>query len=135
MPKQRKLYPIEEDNILYLPARVNNNFVFRKYEKPIYIQEDALEHIVDVDPYEYIDQCYEQEPNVSDERTKQVFSEVLTTLTPKEEKVIRMRYYENKPLTEIAAVFSVQQERIRQIEAKALRKLKHPTRSKKLLSA
>lgn len=60
----------------------------------------------------------------------------LSTLTPKEERVIRMRFgigenYDHT-LEEVGQVFEVTRERIRQIEAKALRKLKHPTRSKRL---
>lgn len=63
---------------------------------------------------------------------------VLSTLTPKEEKVLRMRFgiEENKDhtLDEIGQGFDVTRERIRQIEAKALRKLRHPSRIKKLKS-
>ena len=61
---------------------------------------------------------------------------VLDTLTPREEKVIRLRYGidDGKPRTleEVGKEFNVTRERIRQIEAKALRKLRHPSRSKKL---
>ncbi len=63
---------------------------------------------------------------------------VLTTLTPREEKVLRMRFgigekYDHT-LEEVGQDFSVTRERIRQIEAKALRKLRHPSRSKRLKS-
>ncbi len=68
------------------------------------------------------------------EKTK----EVLSTLTPREEKVLKMRFgIEEKAdytLEEVGKVFKVTRERIRQIEAKALRKLRHPSRSKKLKS-
>ena len=61
---------------------------------------------------------------------------VLDTLTPREEKVLRLRYGidDGKPRTleEVGNEFNVTRERIRQIEAKALRKLRHPSRSKKL---
>ncbi len=61
---------------------------------------------------------------------------VLDTLTPREERVLRLRYGldDGKPRTleEVGRVFNVTRERIRQIEAKALRKLRHPSRSKKL---
>ena len=61
---------------------------------------------------------------------------VLDTLTPREEKVLRLRYGldDGKPRTleEVGKEFNVTRERIRQIEAKALRKLRHPSRSKKL---
>ena len=66
---------------------------------------------------------------------EQLFS-VLDTLTPREEKVLRLRYGidDGKPRTleEVGREFNVTRERIRQIEAKALRKLRHPSRSKKL---
>ena len=61
---------------------------------------------------------------------------VIDTLTPREQEVIRQRYGlmdgKQKTLEEVGKEFSVTRERIRQIEAKALRKLKHPNRSKKL---
>ena len=63
---------------------------------------------------------------------------VLTTLTPREEKVLRMRFgigeKSDHTLEEVGRDFNVTRERIRQIEAKALRKLRHPSRSKKLKS-
>jgi RNA polymerase primary sigma factor len=63
---------------------------------------------------------------------------VLTTLTPREEKVLRMRFgigeKADHTLEEVGRDFDVTRERIRQIEAKALRKLRHPSRSKKLKS-
>ena len=63
---------------------------------------------------------------------------VLATLTPREEKVLRMRFgigeKADHTLEEVGRDFTVTRERIRQIEAKALRKLRHPTRSKKLKS-
>ena len=61
---------------------------------------------------------------------------VLDTLTPREQKVLRLRYGiddgKSRTLEEVGKVFNVTRERIRQIEAKALRKLRHPSRSKKL---
>ena len=61
---------------------------------------------------------------------------VLTTLTPREEKVLRMRFgigeKSDHTLEEVGRDFNVTRERIRQIEAKALRKLRHPSRAKKL---
>ena len=67
---------------------------------------------------------------------KEQLLRVLDTLTPREEKVLRLRYGldDGKPRTleEVGKEFNVTRERIRQIEAKALRKLRHPSRSKKL---
>ncbi|MDP2689452.1 MAG: RNA polymerase sigma factor RpoD, partial [Deltaproteobacteria bacterium] len=65
-------------------------------------------------------------------------NEVLSTLSPREEKVLRMRFgigeAKDHTLEEVGAFFNVTRERIRQIEAKALRKLRHPKRCKKLKS-
>ena len=62
--------------------------------------------------------------------------EVLSTLTPREEKVLKLRFGiedgSTRTLEEVGQEFKVTRERIRQIEAKALRKLRHPSRSKKL---
>lgn len=67
---------------------------------------------------------------------KEQLLEILDTLTPREEKVLRLRYGldDGKPRTleEVGKEFNVTRERIRQIEAKALRKLRHPIRSKRL---
>ena len=64
--------------------------------------------------------------------------EILSSLTPREAKVLRMRFgvgmNTDHTLEEVGLQFSVTRERIRQIEAKALRKLKHPSRSKQLKS-
>ena len=69
---------------------------------------------------------------------KEQTSSVLKTLTPREEKVIKMRFGlddgSEHTLEEVGQSFAVTRERIRQIEAKALRKLKHPSRSRKLRS-
>lgn len=69
---------------------------------------------------------------------KEHVREVLKTLTPREEKVLKMRFgidvASEHTLEEVGKDFSVTRERIRQIEVKALRKLRHPSRSKKLLS-
>ena len=69
---------------------------------------------------------------------KEQTESVLKTLTPREEKVIKMRFGvgdgSEHTLEEVGQQFSVTRERIRQIEAKALRKLKHPSRSRKLRS-
>ena len=62
--------------------------------------------------------------------------EVLRTLTPREEKVLRLRFGlddgKTRTLEDVGKEFNVTRERIRQIEAKALRKLRHPSRSKRL---
>ena len=68
--------------------------------------------------------------------SREITAEVLQTLTPREEKVLRLRFGlqdgTEHTLEEVGQEFNVTRERIRQIEAKALRKLRHPSRSKKL---
>jgi RNA polymerase primary sigma factor len=69
---------------------------------------------------------------------REVTTRVLSSLTPREERVLRMRFgigmKTDHTLEEVGQQFSVTRERIRQIEAKALRKLRHPSRSRKLRS-
>jgi RNA polymerase primary sigma factor len=69
---------------------------------------------------------------------REVTKEILDSLTPREAKVLRMRFgiemNTDHTLEEVGKQFDVTRERIRQIEAKALRKLRHPTRSEKLRS-
>ena len=76
------------------------------------------------------------EEYATNEMLKDEIDEVLLTLTEREEKVIRLRFGlddgKSKTLEEVGQLFGVTRERIRQIEAKALRKLRHPSRSRKL---
>jgi RNA polymerase primary sigma factor len=69
---------------------------------------------------------------------RETANRILSTLTPREERVLRMRFgigmNSDHTLEEVGQQFNVTRERIRQIEAKALRKLKHPSRSRKLRS-
>ena len=69
---------------------------------------------------------------------RETTTRILASLTPREERVLRMRFgigmNTDHTIEEVGQQFRVTRERIRQIEAKALRKLKHPTRSRKLRS-
>ena len=69
-------------------------------------------------------------------KLREELDEVLATLTEREERVLRLRFGlidgRQRTLEEVGKEFNVTRERIRQIEAKALRKLKHPSRSKRL---
>ena len=74
--------------------------------------------------------------NAIDNNLQENIKKSLSTLTPREETVIRLRYgiddHKPKTLEEVGAIFNVTRERIRQIETKALRKLRHPSRTKTL---
>ena len=100
-------------------------------ETPIGEEEDS--HLGDFIPDEDAPQPADA---ASHTMLKEQLSEVLDTLTPREEKVLRLRFglEDGRPRTleEVGKEFNVTRERIRQIEAKALRKLRHPSRSKKL---
>ena len=100
-------------------------------ETPIGEEEDS--HLGDFIPD---DSAVTPQDAASQLMLKEQLSAVLSTLTPREEKVIRLRFGldDGRPRTleEVGEVFAVTRERIRQIEAKALRKLRHPSRSKKL---
>ena len=100
-------------------------------ETPIGEEEDS--HLAD-----FIEDDNAAEPAEAASVTllKEQLMEVLSTLTPREEKVLRLRFGledgRTRTLEEVGKEFNVTRERIRQIEAKALRKLRHPSRSKKL---
>ena len=102
-------------------------------EKPVGDEEDSSlgDFIEDTKALMPLDQAIKS--NLSEATTK-----ILSTLTPREERVLRMRFgvgmNTDHTLEEVGLQFSVTRERIRQIEAKALRKLKHPSRSKQLKS-
>ena len=100
-------------------------------ETPIGEEEDS--HLGDFIPD---DDAPEPAEAASFTLLKEQLVEVLGTLTPREEKVLRLRFGiedgRTRTLEEVGKEFNVTRERIRQIEAKALRKLRHPSRSKKL---
>jgi RNA polymerase primary sigma factor len=100
-------------------------------ETPIGEEEDS--HLGDFIPDE---DASEPAEAASFMMLKEQLAEVLGTLTPREEKVLRLRFGiedgKTRTLEEVGKEFKVTRERIRQIEAKALRKLRHPSRSKKL---
>ena len=100
-------------------------------ETPIGEEEDS--HLGDFIPDE---DASEPAEAASFTLLKEQLVEVLSTLTPREEKVLKLRFGiedgRTRTLEEVGKEFNVTRERIRQIEAKALRKLRHPSRSKKL---
>ena len=100
-------------------------------ETPIGEEEDS--HLGDFIPD---DDAPAPQDAASHTLLKEQLSDVLSTLTSREEKVLRLRFGledgRSRTLEEVGKEFNVTRERIRQIEAKALRKLRHPSRSKKL---
>jgi RNA polymerase primary sigma factor len=100
-------------------------------ETPIGEEEDS--HLGDFIPDEDVPEPAEA---ASFLLLKEQLMDVLKTLTPREEKVLKLRFGledgRSRTLEEVGREFNVTRERIRQIEAKALRKLRHPSRSKRL---
>ena len=115
--KIREIYKISQDPV--------------SLETPIGEEDDS--HLGDFVPDEH---NMSPEDYATNELLKDEISEVLQTLTEREEKVIRLRFGledgKSRTLEEVGQMFGVTRERIRQIEAKALRKLRHPSRSRKL---
>ena len=105
------------------------------------MKKDFLD-IVDTVPVEYAYDLADDAPDAEDAvaiaELKKVVTEVLSTLNSREERVLRKRFgiglAKDYTLEEVGQEFCVTRDRIRQIEAKALRKLKHPSKSEKLLS-
>ena len=107
----------------------------------LYMNTSSLNDVVGEDgDSEVQDFCADQSPSVEeiveDNFLKEDIEKALSSLTPRERQVIEMRFAltvsEPMTLEEIGSIFGVTRERIRQIEAKALRKLRHPARSRKL---
>ena len=102
-------------------------------EAPVGDEEDSSlgDFIADEDALQPVDSAIHT-------NLKETCTRILSSLTPREERVLRMRFgigmNTDHTLEEVGQQFNVTRERIRQIEAKALRKLKHPSRSKKLRS-
>ena len=104
---------------------------FKKHTFEVKIEEEKLLQI--------ISPAKNQEIKVIEQEVKSKLSEILSTLTPREEKILRMRFgigmNTDHTLEEVGRKFFVTRDRIRQIEDKALRKLKHPTVVRKLIEA
>ena len=125
------------------------NLIAEICEKVEVDEERAFTYIMFLTPSVSIEELVENEEEpadafffddmleeISQRELKQTLASILSTLTEKEQKVISMRYGlddgEEKTLEEVGSEFNVTRERIRQIEAKVLRKLRHPSRSRRL---
>ena len=117
----------------------NNHIVQQRVDRPQYLKDDvmrlstneSLDTISEVSPV-VVDNCLEE---LKRQNFKEVLSLVLSSLRPHEERVLRLRFginTEEHTLEEVGVKFNLTRETIRRIEAKALRKLKHPSRSKEL---
>lgn len=130
--------PSEEE----LAAKMNTSVdkirdIYKISQEPV-----SLETPIGEEDDSHLGDFIKDERNVSpeeyatNEMLKDEINDVLETLTEREEKVIRLRFGlddgKSKTLEEVGQLFGVTRERIRQIEAKALRKLRHPSRSRKL---
>lgn len=115
--KVREIYKISQDPV--------------SLETPIGEEDDS--HLGDFIPDE---RSMSPEEYTTNEILKEEIGDVLLTLTEREERVIKLRFGledgKSRTLEEVGQIFGVTRERIRQIEAKALRKLRHPSRSRKL---
>ena len=142
----RKQYDYNDDTTNY---REGNHFkslksvdkvatyqVIQKSKSYKYQKEDALVKSVELSVANNMTSEIDLDSIVAKNQIKEKITQALTYLTPKEERVIRMRFgiglNTDYTLEEVGLVFGVTRDRICQIEAKALRKLKHPNRTKHL---
>ena len=130
--------PVAEEIALELDMPVDKvREIMRVAQEPVSLEtpigEEEDSHLGDFIPD---DEAPAPADAASQTLLKEQLGDVLSTLTPREEKVLRLRFglEDGRPRTleEVGKEFDVTRERIRQIEAKALRKLRHPSRSKKL---
>ena len=130
-----KCSALSEDEFRSLAARENRRerAYVDDFEKLYYEDEEDESKISD---FVEDDTMLSPTESAAQDILKAQLMAVIETLTPREQKVIRLRYglddNHARTLEEVGKEFNVTRERIRQIEAKALRKLRHPNRSKKL---
>ena len=133
---KRKSYPDNNSRLQYIPLwNTNGYFVFRKYKTPKYIKNDALnKKTINIDSIDSNELIYEEpKSRFTSPELQKAITQSLMRLSPREEKVLRMRFGINcdeHTQEEIAQLFCVTAGRIGTIEAVALRKLKHPTNAK-----
>ena len=141
MTKYKLDLDIDNNDYYYkLSKNKNNHLVQQKVDRPLSSKYDvmrlstneSLDTINEVSPV-IVDNCLEE---LKRQNLKQVVTKTWSSLQPREERVLRLRFGINLnkdyTLEEVGKIINVNRERVRQIEAKALRKLKHPSRSKEL---
>ena len=141
MRKYNLQLDIDNNDYYYkLSKNKNNRIVQQKVDRPLSSKYDvmrlstieSLDTINEVSPV-IVDNCLEE---LKRQNLKEVVTKTLSSLQPREERVLRLRFGINLnkdyTLEEVGKIINVNRERVRQIEAKALRKLKHPSRSKEL---
>jgi RNA polymerase sigma factor (sigma-70 family) len=128
---------IDNNNYYYrLTKNKRNHLVQQRVSRPKYLKEDVM-RLQTLENYDtnldnecvIVNNCLEK---IKQDEIKEKISQVLSTLTEREERILRMRFGINTKehtLDEIGQLFSVTGNRISMIEAKALRKLKHKSRS------
>ncbi len=141
--RQEEDHEFDEPDLIEL--RENTNFDLKKVRDLYQVIKQLPEEYDDENP-EHQQNYYRPDDNFHEENTEfgdqfenysrkdltKVVSRVLATLPPRYERVIRLRFFQDKTLEEIAQEYGVSRDRIRQIEARSLRELKHPSRSRKL---
>ena len=141
MTKYKLDLDIDNNDYYYrITKNERNHLVQQKCDRPLSSKCDVMrlstiesyDTINDVSPV-IVDNCLEE---LKRQNLKQVVTKTLSSLQPREERVLRLRFGINLnkdyTLEEVGKIINVNRERVRQIEAKALRKLKHPSRSKEL---
>jgi RNA polymerase sigma factor (sigma-70 family) len=129
IPKIERLMGMLIEDIF--PKILNNKLIKKTIQRPT-IEYENIE-IEYMSPQELYEPSYNPVCKMERFELTHRVLKIIATLTPREEKILRMRFGINDcehTLQEIADAFSISQERVRGIEAKCLRKLRHPTRSK-----
>ena len=125
---------IDNKDFWYRIGKNKNNYLIR--QKVYKNSKDAIFKSVELSNAKKLESDLNLDEVVAKNQLKEKITKVLSTLTPREERVIRMRFgiglNTDYTLDEVGLQFSVTRERIRMIEAKALRKLKDPSRTKEL---
>src|SRR6056300_843082 len=124
-----KTYPVDNSRYIYVPTKQNKQVVHRILKTPKYKKQDAIFKSTNLSNIKNLESDLNLDEVVAKKELKEKLSKALSHLTPREERVIRMRFgiglNTDHTLDEVGQQFSVTDNRIMQIEGKALRKLRH----------